>query len=159
MLKEISKRVLKLKMIFKQFCKQKKEAKKTGRKRKKKEDVPPICWKKTNIFVDTSKQERKKRRHRIFKQNARNHFSTDRKKTKHCTNKCQKCSTKQRKQRKLSFFGRKRKQKKKSFADLYMDTKVNSVKKGPDRENNATIKDQEKEIQKGRKKVKETGKH
>ena len=33
------------------------------------------------------------------------------------------------------------------------------MKKGPDRENNATIKDQEKEIQKGRKKVKETGKH
>ena len=46
----------------------------------------------------------------------------------------------------------KKKTEKESCADLYKDTIIISVKKGTDIENNATIKDQEKETQKGRKK-------
>ena len=93
--------------------------KKTREKKKKKRKMYSQFVGKTNIFVDTTKQESKKgdtelkkeewkrkpeRSVFLLKKNARNHFSEDRKKTKHCTNKCQKCSTKKRKQTK-HFFG------------------------------------------------------
>ena len=69
-----------------------------------------------------------------------------------------KVSNKKKGNRQNWVFWWKKKTEKESFADLYKDTKINSVKKGTDRENNATMRDQEK-IQKGRKKVNETTKH
>ena len=67
--------------FFSNFVNRKNKKRKQA-EREKKGRCTSNLLEKTNIFVDTSKQERKKGDTEFFKQNARNHFSTDRKKDK-----------------------------------------------------------------------------
>ena len=115
---------------------------------------------KTNIFLDTLKQEIKKRRtcfffqkkewkrkpkRRVTKKKTRNYFSRHKRKPKHGQTKCRKVPNKKKKQTKL-FLRWSKKTEKERFAEVYKDTQQKHCEKVFDWENKETTKDKEKRI-------------